>query len=148
MKEEFKNINNKDKNQNVYISYNPESKIDNTKPVYKLSNAEQKEFSKLFNNTINEICLFADKHNFYRNNMLAYLISELLTHYLAYGLSTYDVFYPKQENDKPLGKWIDDGDYITIAHGHLDVKTCSVCGEKISIYDFDNYCPNCGTRME
>ena len=69
MKEEFKNINNKDKNQNVYISYNPESKIDNTKPVYKLSDAEQKEFSKLFNNTINEICLFADKHNFYRNNM-------------------------------------------------------------------------------
>lgn len=52
------------------------------------------------------------------------------------------------ENLKPLGKWIDDGDYITIAHGHLDVKTCSVCGEKISIYDFDNYCPNCGTRME
>lgn len=104
MKEEFKNINNKDKNQNVYISYNPESKIDNTKPVYKLSDAEQKEFSKLFNNTINEICLFADKHNFYRNNMLAYLISEILTHYLAYGNSSYDVFYPKQDNDKSFGK--------------------------------------------
>lgn len=40
MKEEFKNINNKDKNQNVYTSYKPESKIDNTKSIYELLDEE------------------------------------------------------------------------------------------------------------
>lgn len=171
MKEEFKNINNKDKNQNVYTSYNPESKIDNTKPVYKLSDAEQKEFSKLFNNTINEICLFADKHNFYRNNMLVYLISELLTHYLAYGNSSYDVFCSKQENDKPLGKWIknqigEDGYSHTIcseckteAPFHYSYEEYydegmdgewEFCGLKESGISevLSNYCPNCGAKME
>lgn len=145
MKEEFKNINNKDKNQNVYTSYNPESRIDNTKPVYKLSDEAQKEFSKLFNNTINEICIFAYKHNFDRNNMLAYLISELLTHYLAYGLSTYDAFYPKQENDKPLGKWIVGKRHTNTVDGTL-FFVCNQC--KTKSHNNTRYCPNCGAKME
>ena len=145
MKEEFKNINNKDKNQNVYTSYKPESRIDNTKSIYEFLDEERKEFSKLFDNTIREVCIFADKYNSNINNMLVYLISELLTHCLVSGNSAYDAFYPKQENDKPLGKWIVGKRHTNTVDGPL-FFVCNQC--KTKSHNNTRYCPNCGAKME
>lgn len=46
------------------------------------------------------------------------------------------------------GRWIDEGEYITTAYGHLDIKRCSCCNREIVIDDFDNYCPCCGAKMD
>lgn len=37
-----------------------------------LSDEELKDFTPIVMNTIKEICVFSDKHNFDRNSMLAY----------------------------------------------------------------------------
>lgn len=46
------------------------------------------------------------------------------------------------------GRWIDEGAYVTTAYGSLDVYQCSNCNREITIDDYDNYCPNCGARMD
>ena len=46
------------------------------------------------------------------------------------------------------GRWIDEGAYVTAAYGSLDVYQCSNCNQEITIDDYDNYCPNCGARMD
>jgi rubrerythrin len=46
------------------------------------------------------------------------------------------------------GKWVDEGTYITTAYGSLNVYKCSNCEMEIVVDDFDNYCPNCGARMD
>ena len=52
----------------------------NEKYVDCLNEAESEDMAVIVNKTINEICLFSDKHNFDRDNMLKYyaeLISAL-----------------------------------------------------------------------
>ena len=46
------------------------------------------------------------------------------------------------------GRWIDRGDYVTTAYGSLPVNRCSECHMDVTLEDFDNYCPNCGARMD
>ena len=46
------------------------------------------------------------------------------------------------------GRWIDRGDYVTTAYGSLPVKMCSECHMDVTLDDFDNYCPNCGSKMD
>ena len=53
---------------------------ENEKYVDGLNEAESEDMAVIVNKTINEICLFSDKHNFDRDNMLKYyaeLISAL-----------------------------------------------------------------------
>lgn len=40
-------------------------------------------------------------------------------------------------------KWIWEHD----EHYGTDIKTCSECGASYQHFDFTNYCPNCGKRM-
>lgn len=49
--------------------------------------------------------------------------------------------------DKEECYWINRGDYVTTAYGHLDIKECSNCHAQITIDEYDNYCPNCGKEM-
>ena len=44
----------------------------NEKYVDGLNEAESEDVAVIVNKTINEICLFSDKHNFDRDNMLKY----------------------------------------------------------------------------
>lgn len=46
------------------------------------------------------------------------------------------------------GRWFDSGDYVTTAYGSLPVKMCSECHMDVTLDDFDNYCPNCGAKMD
>lgn len=46
------------------------------------------------------------------------------------------------------GKWIDEGGYLTTAYGSLHSYTCSECGAGIIIENYDNFCQNCGAKME
>ena len=46
------------------------------------------------------------------------------------------------------GRWIDKGDYVTTAYGSINVYQCSNCNQYIAIDDYDNYCPNCGAKMD
>jgi len=46
------------------------------------------------------------------------------------------------------GFWIDTGEYVTTAYGHLDIYKCSECGANITIDDHDSFCPACGCRMD
>ncbi len=47
------------------------------------------------------------------------------------------------------GHWIDKGYYVTTADGSIPVMTCSVCNAEITIDNFyDDYCPNCGAKMD
>lgn len=46
------------------------------------------------------------------------------------------------------GWWFDSGDYVTTAYGSLPVKMCSECHMDVTLDDFDNYCPNCGAKMD
>lgn len=45
---------------------------ENEKYVDGLTEAESEDMAIIVNKTINEICLFSDKHNFDRDNMLKY----------------------------------------------------------------------------
>lgn len=45
---------------------------ENKKYVDGLTEAESEDMAVIVNKTINEICLFSDKHNFDRDNMLKY----------------------------------------------------------------------------
>ena len=50
--------------------------------------------------------------------------------------------------DRPIGKWI-DREYCQVDEDVYEVAICSECGAEITIeYPYDNYCPNCGTKME
>ena len=46
------------------------------------------------------------------------------------------------------GEWIDISEYVTTAYGHLDIFKCSNCSAEITIDDHDDYCPNCGAKMD
>lgn len=49
----------------------------------------------------------------------------------------------------PHGYWIDSGDYVELENGYrLPVKMCSNCHIDIVLEDFENYCPNCGAKMD
>nr|DAE29752.1 MAG TPA: DNA-directed RNA polymerase [virus sp. ctyMK1] len=55
----------------------------------------------------------------------------------------------EQPTVKPThGKWIDEGGYLTTAYGSLHSYTCSECGADVIIESYDNFCPNCGAKME
>lgn len=41
------------------------------------------------------------------------------------------------------GRWINDR-----WEGGVNYHTCNACGVEIRVTYFDNYCPNCGTRMD
>lgn len=45
------------------------------------------------------------------------------------------------------GRWIDTGEYVTTAYGHLDIYKCSACNAEVTIDDHDSFCPNCGADM-
>ena len=45
--------------------------------VYGLSEEELEDFTPIVTNTIKEICVFSDKHNFDRNSMILYLANTL-----------------------------------------------------------------------
>ena len=51
------------------------------------------------------------------------------------------------ENAK-RGKWVETRDYVTTAYGHLDIYKCSICGADVTIDEHNNYCPNCGAKMD
>ena len=42
--------------------------------------------------------------------------------------------------ERPRGKWIDEGDPLTIR--------CSKCDYRAARYNNTNYCPNCGADMK
>lgn len=46
------------------------------------------------------------------------------------------------------GHWIDNGAYVTTAYGSLPVKTCSHCFADVTLDDYEDFCPNCGTIMD
>ena len=60
----------------------------------------------------------------------------------------FDVAIESLSHERPKGRWVDEGEYVTTAYGSLDVKRCSHCDREITIDDFDSYCPNCGAEME
>lgn len=48
-----------------------------------------------------------------------------------------------------MAHWIDSGDYMEMEDGYrLPVKMCSACHMDIVLEDFENYCPNCGAKMD
>ena len=65
-------------------------------------------------------------------------------------ISGNDVRNAPAVNAEPVrrGKWIDRGDYITTAYGSLDLKVCSYCNAEVTLDDYDDYCPNCGAKMD
>lgn len=114
-----------------------------TEIVYELSDKELKDFAELFTNIINEICIFADKHNFDRNDTFAYVANKLTIFSEITTIEHYDVSCSKQESNRPVGEW--DSNEI-----------CSCCGLE-STYGLDaekwdywlpEYCPHCGAKME
>lgn len=46
------------------------------------------------------------------------------------------------------GHWIESGDYVEAQGSKLPIKMCSACCMDIILEDFQNYCPNCGTKMD
>lgn len=46
------------------------------------------------------------------------------------------------------GKRINEGVYLTTPYGSLHSYICSECGAYIIIESYDNFCPNCGAKME
>lgn len=65
--------------------------------------------------------------------------------YWAYSITQIENA-PTIEPERKMGRWINvnDGKWNTI-----EVLKCSVCGEIDNrMYKTDNFCPNCGARME
>lgn len=46
------------------------------------------------------------------------------------------------------GHWIDNGDYVTTAYGCLSVCECSNCHTDVTLGEHDDFCPNCGAKMD
>lgn len=74
----------------------------------------------------------------------------LLTGKCIHGVQDYEIASMPTIDAVPVvhGRWIDEGAYVTTAYGSLDVYQCSNCNREITIDDYDNYCPNCGARMD
>lgn len=74
----------------------------------------------------------------------------------AYAKGCNDVinYYIRQLKEAPTidpvrhARWVHTGAYVTTAYGHLDVYKCSECATDVTIDDHDNYCPNCGAKMD
>lgn len=45
------------------------------------------------------------------------------------------------------GKWV-DREYCQVNEDAYEMAICSECGAEITICYYDNYCPNCGAKME
>lgn len=47
---------------------------------------------------------------------------------------------PPAQPERPNGKWVDDGDPLTLI--------CDQCGYRVARYNNTNFCPNCGADMK
>lgn len=53
-----------------------------------------------------------------------------------------------EEMGRPHGEWI-NREYCQVDEDEYEVATCSNCKSEITIeYPNDNYCPNCGAKMD
>lgn len=64
----------------------------------------------------------------------------------------HEMFYllmdaPVVDISSPLGNWIETGNHVSTSYGALDIYKCSNCKKLITIDDYDNYCPCCGSKM-
>jgi len=45
-------------------------------------------------------------------------------------------------------EWIETGNYITTAYSSIDIYQCSNCECDIAVDGYDDFCPNCGAKMD
>lgn len=88
--------------------------LNKEKYVDGLTEAEAEDMAIIVNKTINEICLFSDKHNFERDNMLKYCAGLISTLAEVSTIQDFEVEKPQTNadwirnmTDEKLAKWFD-----------------------------------------
>lgn len=100
------------------------------------SDEELHDFADIFNTMINEICKFADKHNYDRDNIVAYAADKLA---VTSQIATVKDYPVKEGGDTAKrGRWV--------FNGEMTETICSECYIKCD-EDYD-FCPNCGAKMD
>ena len=113
--------------------------------VDEFSDEEMDDFAFALNSVIETFCKFSDKHNFDRDNIIAFVAEKL------YQLSEIATVKHYKVNDQTTtdpvrhGKWEDYDGVIRI--------NCSNCGKvylNTTILEVGkcNFCPNCGAKMD
>ena len=57
----------------------------------------------------------------------------------------------KVGEDRPTGEWIDTDEWHETVDGFEQwgyFRKCSKCGYVFKFLESDNYCPNCGVKMQ
>lgn len=54
----------------------------------------------------------------------------------------------REQVEKARGTWIWYGEEVHCAAGNFPIKKCSCCKKEMLLDDYDNFCPNCGARMD
>lgn len=103
------------------------------------SDEEMDDFAYDLNSVIEIFCKFSDKHNFDRDNIIAFVAEKLQQFSEIATVKNYEVREQPAIDPVRHGKWIisSDGYY----------PYCSECHYRPE-KNMTNYCPNCGARMD
>lgn len=50
--------------------------------------------------------------------------------------------------NREVGYWVDNDDYLTTSYDTLHIYTCSICKADVTIEEYDSFCHNCGAKMD
>lgn len=107
------------------------------------SDKEMDDFAYALNSVIETFCKFSDKHNFDRDNIIAFVAEKLQQFSEIATVKNYEVREQPAIDPVRHGKWISEEDKSMMAAW----ERCSDCG--FCTVDMNlNYCPNCGAKMD
>lgn len=101
--------------------------------VNSFSDEEMDDFASAINSVIETFCKFSDKHNFDRDNIIAFVAEKLQQFSELATVKNYEVREQPTIDTVRHGKWVDG-------------MKCSECGQVDTTKP--NYCPNCGAKMD
>lgn len=115
--------------------------------VNSFSDEEMDDFASALNLVIETFCKFSDKHNFDRDNIIAFVAEKLQQFSEIATVKNYEVREQPAIDPVRHGKWVIAKD----KDGFAMWDACSSCGHGLHYVCEGKrfpYCPNCGDRMD
>ena len=130
--------------------------IDKNEPeqiyVNGFSDEEMDDFASALNLVIETFCKFSDKHNFDRDNIIAFVAEKLQQFSEFATVKNYEVREQPAIDPMRHGKWEVKQQTKMFNEHNMKISgkypTCSLCGfAEMGVSQKTNYCPNCGAKM-